>query len=318
MLSAPNHLRVLFILALALAGVTLLRQAGPGAGQPGPITPAPRPISAQSLTRRQLTHTAHQGQNITAHWTTINDPYTNLVPQAILLFTPRWNASVGDPKPANRFTTLWYDTVVGQWAIVNQDLAALADGMTFSVLLINSSSAFVHRVTGVNLNRPYRSYLSHPLLNNHPDALVVITPHKVDLNRYNTHPVGVVYDAAVGRWAIANEDLGTLAVNNAFNVYVATLVDGFSHTVSAENRAGDTTFLNHPGLNGNSDAALFITHNGGDGHQHAHVLAARYDSARQRWGIVNLDGAEMPIGTQFNIAYDDAYNRAFLPLIVRP
>lgn len=318
MLLAHFRLRYMLVLGLALAVAGLILRAEPGAGQPSPVTPQALPISVQSTSRRQVTHTARQGQNITAHWTTINDPYTNLSPQALLLFTPRWNASLGDPKPANRFTTLWYNAVVGQWAIVNQDLAAMADGMTFSVLLINSSSAFVHYVIGVNLSRPYRSYLVHPLLNGQPDALVVIAPRKIDPNRYNTHPIGVVYDGVLGRWAVANEDLGTLAVNNAFNVYIATLVDGFSHTVSADNRAGDTTFLNHPGLNGNPEAALFITHNGNDGRQHAHVLAARYDSARQQWGIVNLDGAEMPLGTRFNIAYEDGYNRAFLPLIIRP
>jgi hypothetical protein len=77
----------------------------------------------------------------------------------------------------------------------------------------------------------------------------------------------------------------------------------FTQTVSAQNRNCNSTcsVINMPGiLDGKPAAVLFITPSGGT--SNPHPIGAYYMYLNQ-WSVFNLDGAAIPIGTQFKVEY---------------
>ncbi len=169
-----------------------------------------------------FTHVATAG-NTLGNYTTISHTLTNGNPNLLLFVTQNW--SVGshlfNPAPAG----VYY--AGGQWAIRNDDLAAMPEGAGFNVFATPANAhAFVHTVvTGTAANATHnRTYLDHPLLNNNPGAMVLVT-HTYNPggtgNNDHPHVVGVWYDNDVQRWAIFNQDFAVPMVNGTkFNVLV--------------------------------------------------------------------------------------------------
>lgn len=281
---------------------------------------APQAVQVpQALGDAVFSHTSEVGLTTWAHLTTLNHPYINFDADALLLLTPRWNIAAGDARPPARHYALWYNALDARWTILAQDLGAMPGEVTFDLFLSrNRSITFVHQVTSVDVAHPYRSQLNHFWLNGRPQAIAVITPHKVDLHRYNDHPVGLDYNTTEEVWEIVNEDEAVLEVNNGFTVYVATSSAGQLHTVTSANRQGDSTFINHVAANGNPEAVVLASHNGQDGQRFPHAVGARYDEARQQWAIFTLDGTEMAVGLMFNLVALENQGRAYLPIAITP
>ncbi len=279
----------------------------------------PADQTPQALGDAIFSHTSQVGLTTWAHLTTLNHPYINFDSDALLLLTPRWNPGRGDTRPPARHFALWYNDLDAKWTILAQDLEAMSGDVTFDLFLShNRSTTFVHRVSDVDVAHPYRSRLDHFWLNGRPQAIAVITPHKLDVHRYNDHPVGLDYNTAEGVWEVVNEDEAVLEVNNGFTVYVATSSAGRLHTVTSANRVGDSTFIDHMAANSNPEAVILASHNGQDGQRFPHALGARYDAARQQWAIFTLDGTEMTVGLMFNIVALDDQWRAYLPIGMTP
>ncbi|HEX5041700.1 MAG TPA: putative metal-binding motif-containing protein [Candidatus Polarisedimenticolaceae bacterium] len=117
--------------------------------------------------------------------------------------------------------------------------------------------------------------------------------------------------------AIRDNDSGidSQAVIGTLNVYVvapppATApLTWFPFTTAAGNVSGNRAVLDHPYLNGNPSARLFLSHvrNPGGlftGTVWNHPIAVDYDAGLQRWTIVNVDGTAMPAGLGFGVRYD--------------
>ena len=83
----------------------------------------------------------------------------------------------------------------------------------------------------------------------------------------------------------------------------------FVHTATADNSGGNTTLIDHPLINGNPDAIVLVTQNWNPGGPNAigtwvynpHPISVYYESGAYKWGIANLDVAEMPVGADFNV-----------------
>lgn len=169
-----------------------------------------------------LVHRA-TSENIVRNSTYIDDPSVNGNPDAILLVTQIWEpgVDVADAHPVG----VWYDANRGgRWAIFNQDLAPMPEGATFSVVVLeNSEQASIHRAKPANTVDNV-TYLSHPLANGNPEAILSVTPswNPGGIGGiYNDHPVGTQYDAGKKRWGILNHDLAPMPRNAAFNVLVS-------------------------------------------------------------------------------------------------
>jgi len=136
-------------------------------------------------------------------------------------------------------------------------------------------------------------------------------------------PIALIFDgtAPVGTQgtieiAVRDNDSGfeTQAVIGIGNIYVESATPRttwFNTGSSAANVSGNRMILDHPYLNGNPGANLFITHVRNPqgslfGAFWNHPTAVSYDGALQRWTIVNTDGAAMPTGLGFGVRYDPA------------
>lgn len=89
----------------------------------------------------------------------------------------------------------------------------------------NSSAidaAFVHHATSENISAN-STYLDNALINGDPNVILYVTQSwnpGGGSGTYNDHPIGVWYDADTQRWAIFNQDRGTMPEGAAFNVAV--------------------------------------------------------------------------------------------------
>lgn len=77
-------------------------------------------------------HRAGPG-NISANSTYIDDPPLNGNPDAIVFITQSWNPGGGSGTYNDHPVGVWYDAIRDQWAIFNQDRAAMPRGAAFSV-----------------------------------------------------------------------------------------------------------------------------------------------------------------------------------------
>ena len=84
-------------------------------------------------------------------------------------------------------------------------------------------ASFVHRATDGNSRGDY-TYLDDPLTNGEPGAVVLVTQNwnpGGGPGVYNDHPVGLLYDEDVQKWAIENRDGARMPDGAAFNVAVS-------------------------------------------------------------------------------------------------
>ena len=106
--------------------------------------------------------------------------------------------------------------------------------------------------------------------------------------------------------------IGNVEIIGVANVYVEgpnPPVTWFGVSAGTGNISADKVILDHPYLNANPEANLFVSHirnPGGSlfGSSWNHPVAVEYDEALQRWAIRNMDGAAMPTGLGFGVRFD--------------
>ena len=85
-----------------------------------------------------------------------------------------------------------------------------------------STPAFVHVATAANSGANW-TLVDNPLCNGDPNAILIVTPRLISPNNvFDTHPIGVWFDTARGKWQIFHQDATAVPVNDAFNVLVIT------------------------------------------------------------------------------------------------
>ena len=166
-------------------------------------------------------HRATDG-NSRGDYTYLSDPAIDGEPGAVVLATA--SAVRGGAQDAYGHNVgVWYEAGAQKWAIFNQDLAAVPAGATFRVVLPPASESFVHRARPADIVRQ-TTYLDDPLTNGEPDAVVSVTQNwnpGGGPGVYNDHPVGLLYDEDVQKWAVYNRDGARMPDGAAFNVAVS-------------------------------------------------------------------------------------------------
>jgi len=80
----------------------------------------------------------------------------------------------------------------------------------------------------------------------------------------------------------------------------------FVHTSTGDNISANSTYLDHPLLNGNPDAVVYVTQNwnpsGSGGTYNDHPIGVWYDGGRDQWAVFNQDRDAMPEDAAFNVA----------------
>ena len=158
--------------------------------------------------------------------------------------------------------------------------------------------------------------LDNKASNNHPTAVVIVTPNKSAGVKgvVDTHAVGVWYDGVASRWAIFNEDGTSIPHGAAFNVYaVPTPLGGSSvegaitFTVTAANSKGNWADIDNPITNNTANVFLNVTPSwsGSPLAFDAHPIGVWYDGAANKWAVFNEGSMDaIPVGTTFNIFID--------------
>ena len=162
-------------------------------------------------------------KNSRGDYTYIGDPSINGDSDAIVLATPTSDQENIGTSTYKHNVGVWYEAGARKWAIFNQDRAAVPAGATFEVEVPQASATFVHSASVLNTARNY-TYLDNQLTNGEPDAVLSVTQNWNPGGGggvYNDHPVGVVYDAKLKKWAVYNLDGEPLPEGAAFNIAVS-------------------------------------------------------------------------------------------------
>jgi hypothetical protein len=153
----------------------------------------------------------HVPASSSSYITTINNPYANGNPNAILIVTPNWNPGGGGGVYNDHPISVWYDG--SHWTIYNEDFAVMPPNAAFNVE-VSPFGSFVHVATSTTGDA---SYFTNPLAAP-AGAHAVIThnfgPHFV----YDTKHTAVYY--GIGTWAVYLEDRTAMIPNAAFDVFV--------------------------------------------------------------------------------------------------
>jgi len=172
-----------------------------------------------------FTHTATDA-NSRGDYTYISHPAIDGDPNAVVLVAESTDRKNARGSSYDHNIGVWYEGAnEKKWAIFNQDRAAIPAGRTFEVIIPQASETLVHYAMLDN-TVGNRTYLDNPLTNGEPDALLTVTQNwnpGGGRGVYNNHPIGVLYDADIRKWAIYNRDGAPMPDGAAFNLAVGRL-----------------------------------------------------------------------------------------------
>ena len=281
---------LLFMLFFFSISSILLAQGVPGGDAPT-VSPG-----------KHFVHIA-TASNSTANYTKIDNSNTNSMPDAKIFISHNYNAS-GSGIYNNHVSGLWYNG--SQWTIFNQDAGSvpIIVNSAYHILVADDtqSTVFQHTARPANINSNWTA-LTHPELDGNPNARILVTQILIDTagNTYNNREVGVFYNGT--NWAIFNENMDAMIDGASFNVLILDYDNSILHTATSSNIVSATTQIDHPALNNNPDAIIYVTQNwnpgGGAGVFNEHKVSTYYYSGK--WSIYNEDAAGMIENSHYNI-----------------
>jgi hypothetical protein len=163
-------------------------------------------------------------KNSRGDYTYISDPNINGDPNAIVLVAPTPDQESAGGAPYRHNIGVWYEGVDRkEWAIFNQDRIVVPAGATFKVVVPPASKKFVHHAELINTVEN-TTYLDDPLINGNPDVVLSVTQNwnpGGGRGVYNNHPIDLLYERDLDKWAIYNRDEVPMPDGAAFNVAVS-------------------------------------------------------------------------------------------------
>jgi hypothetical protein len=249
-------------------------------------------------------HTARPS-NISGNWTVLSHPDLDGNPNARILVTQIIISP--DYLYNNREIGVWYDG--SNWAVFNQNLAAMPDGASFNVLVLNDNNSILHTAVSGNIQGS-TTKIDHPALNNNPNALIYVTQNWSPNFVYNTQNVSTYYNGT--QWTVYNENNSVMVENSSYNVYIGAA--SFVHKTASENISSDLTRFDNPLINREPGAFIFALHNwnpyGAGTSTLDKKLGVFYGSSL--WGVFTQDASDMPENIYFNLAVAPKTDSAFL------
>jgi hypothetical protein len=154
--------------------------------------------------------------NTSGSFTALNNPAVNNREDAIVLVT----RTIGSGTVVDFDEPLALNYFDGQWSIFRLDGGAMPVNGGFHVYAQPPSfNAFRHVASAATLSGSV-TLLRHPLLDGNPCARLHVTP-LTDFGAVNVHHIGTYYAGGVfQRWAIFNQDFGTMPEGAQFQIVV--------------------------------------------------------------------------------------------------
>ncbi|TMQ14101.1 MAG: hypothetical protein E6J91_16455 [Deltaproteobacteria bacterium] len=144
--------------------------------------------------------------------TTIDNPYANGNPDAILIVTPNWNPGGFGGVYNNHPIGVWYNG--SRWTIYNEDFATMPANAAFNVS-VSPFGSFLHIASATSGDT---TFLTNPLAAP-STAHVLITHNFGPFGKYDTKNTGVWFGGST--WGIYFEDTSPMITNATFDVFVA-------------------------------------------------------------------------------------------------
>jgi hypothetical protein len=274
---------------LSAAGLVGLSQTAPTVHASGNGDPTAFTVTATSA-------------NTQGYIMAINSPNTNNGPNLNIQVTQVWPGNY-DSHP----TAVYYNTLVGEWDIFNEDGAAIPLGTSFNLSVAPNDNAgyFQFTATASNLNGD-SMFIDNAQVNNHPNAVLFATQNWTGTS--NPHEIGVWYDAFAQKWAVFNEDGAMLPAGATFNLVLENPPYpnpyAYTYVATAANTTGYLTFINGSNFTNQPNAIPQVTQvwdaQGTCGCvSNNHPIAVWYDTSAGEWVIYNADQATMPVGAAF-------------------
>jgi hypothetical protein len=184
-------------------------------------------LAAGNVFSQEFTLTT-SATNVISSKASIGRPGLDGNPQAIIVATPLGDADKNNPHPIGA----WY--YKNKWNIFNTDHVVMPVNMRYKIEYWPEPDAnhFLHVLTPQNIGDD-GSYLDHPLLNGHPNAVFkILQNYAPDDDRagysLNANEAKAGYNAASGKWYIANINGKRLYPGTAYSV--AIFSDGTEST----------------------------------------------------------------------------------------
>ena len=183
-------------------------------------------ISTCITAQQKLQHIS-TAANTSANSTYIDAAGLNGNPGAVIIV--EYDAATAKANP--HAVGVWYNGK--QWAVFNQDMAAMPTGITFGISWKNpDANAFYQKASANNLVKG-EMIIDNPLLNNNPSASFyasqVWNPGGGN-GVYNNATITVMYDKSISKWMVRNISGTAIPDGASFNISVT---GGNSKDVSA-------------------------------------------------------------------------------------
>lgn len=173
-------------------------------GAPMPIGASFNVYMVSPMSQDPNPYTNVQSNKSTGYISFINDPKLNNNPSAILLVTQDLNPGSAQYNPIvnPHQIGIWYDSLIGEWTIYNEDKSPIPLGATFNYMLLPQSGLFPDGVTQVATSSNTSgdsTCLNTILSNSNPNALLFIVH---EYSGYFTDTSAVWYNPSVSEWCI--------------------------------------------------------------------------------------------------------------------
>jgi hypothetical protein len=232
-------------------------------------------------------------ENIQGNLTTFENPLINRDANARIFVLHNWNPFGTGTQVYEKKLGVFYNGM--RWGIFSQDASNISENVYFNVAVApHSDSAFLHTTEASNISANYTK-IDHPLLNNNPDARIIVQP--IYISSYYDKNIGVWYDGS--KWTIYNHDFTAMLANKHFNVWYVNSNKSFIHQSSATNINGADSYLDDPLTNNNPDANILITEKLSGGGYHNKVQGVFYDVSAQKWSLYNEDLSAYTAGQNY-------------------
>lgn len=192
-------------------------------------------------------------------------------------------------------------------------MKTIRQSLTLVIVLIagtmsyaQTSTGYLHKAEGANISNDY-TLIDDALFNSKPFIYPIYT-HNFNPGGgsgvYSKAPVTIMYKDA--KYRLMTEDGSAFAKTTYWNILIpGSDMSSYFHTVSNDNKFLQSTYIDHPSLNGDSTAIFFvnrINNPGGTGSMtNDKTIGVWYDTGKKQWAIFNQDKSAMVIGVKFSV-----------------
>lgn len=186
--------------------------------------------------------------------------------------------------------------------------------MMLVVSPVMAQRSFIHYTSDLNI-AGNTSTINNALLDNKPGAQLQMTknwnPNGTEFWRYNDHVTGLWFDFS-NHWSVYNDDLTDMIDSVAYNIFIPSPeASSYVHIAEASTILFNYTVLDHPDLNGDQSALIFVTHNWQASNIYNDKSIGVWYTGTN-WSIYNQDQSDFPENAAYNIYIPSEEDDAFV------